>query len=697
MKNLIKILITIILTASAAGDLYAQVLLKNAKENNATIQNNGTIIIRTTGEVVGLPDTIGGKVEFISDRVGMSQIVPNVTYNKLTISGRTRKFVDSMLNVPAVLFNPLRTLDSFVVDSSTYVITNHVEIQAKAKVINNTHISGEKDVRLNGDTSSQTIEGKGKFSLLNIDNNDGVDVVNNGGFAVTRRLTLTRGELRNNQANNFYMSDSSLIVRYVGGILSYAPVFDKRVSVKYLGDGAIIAGPEIPVDSTVLKDMYVYNSNGLYLSNDVYVNDTLSLSTNINTEVTVQKHILTLTSDINPEFVSINAEIDGRFRRTSIGRYGDTLRFNNYYTYALFTEPNSLDSVSEMTFRVKPQELPPFLKPGEIKVYRFIQIAARDRNMKAINQGLNMTLGFGWRHSPDTLRDETKTLHPKFDKLILQRWTGSEWFDIKSSIPNIDNSNGWAYSSAFNFTDQISATGDFAIGLPGGSKLQLAARVFLEGPYRCGSMTTDLRDQGMISTTPPNIYPYSLDPYRQFIHVTQVPDSVVDWLLLEFRKTATSEERIYKTAFLRFDGRIVDLDGVSPLAFNPFDIKTGDYYVVVRHRNHLAIITDKTVAMYPESLVDYTLDLTKPSEVVGGTNSIKEIGYDMYGSKLYGMLAGFDYNNNYMIDDEDLDAFLLSRGKRGYEYYDIDMNGIVNTKDLNLPWNNRGEKSGVFK
>ncbi len=480
--------------------------------------------------------------------------------------------------------------------------------------------------------------------------------------------------------------------------MAYAPVFDKRVSVRYEGAGSIIAGPEIPVDSTVLKDLWVYNSGGIYLSSDVTVNDTLSLASNINTEVTAEKHTLTLTSAINPEFVYKNAEIDGRFRRTNLGSPGDTVRFNNYYTWALFTDSTAQDGVAELTFRVKPQTLPPFLQPGEMKVYRYIQISARDEFYNPVTQGLDMRLGYGWRHiNSDTARDETKTLRQKFEELILQRWTGSEWFDIKSSIPEIDAEEGWAYAWAFGFAENISATGDFAIGLPGGSKMTLQARVFLEGPYRCGEMAVDLAQSGMLSTTPPNIYPYNLDPFRQFISVESVPDSVVDWLLLEFRKLPAGTERYYKTVFLRYDGKLVDLDGVSPVTFSPSDIQTGDYYIVVKHRNHLAIMTEQPVKMYPENLVNYSLDLTEPGNLMGRRSSVKEIGFDVQGSILFGMMAGYDINDNYEIDDEDLDAFLQSRGRRGYEYYDIDMNGIVTTKDLNMPWNNRGEKSNVPK
>jgi hypothetical protein len=59
--------------------------------------------------------------------------------------------------------------------------------------------------------------------------------------------------------------------------------------------------------------------------------------------------------------------------------------------------------------------------------------------------------------------------------------------------------------------------------------------------------------------------------------------------LVELRDATTPATVITRrAAFIREDGRIVDLDGVSDPAFTAAD---GNYFVVIRHRNHAGIRT----------------------------------------------------------------------------------------------------------
>ncbi len=46
--------------------------------------------------------------------------------------------------------------------------------------------------------------------------------------------------------------------------------------------------------------------------------------------------------------------------------------------------------------------------------------------------------------------------------------------------------------------------------------------------------------------------------------------------------------------FVKSDGYIVDIDGKSPLRFN---VASGNYFIVVEHRNHLAIKSSEPVAV----------------------------------------------------------------------------------------------------
>ena len=73
-----------------------------------------------------------------------------------------------------------------------------------------------------------------------------------------------------------------------------------------------------------------------------------------------------------------------------------------------------------------------------------------------------------------------------------------------------------------------------------------------------------------------------------FTQTTASTTDVLDWVLLELHDATTPATVITKrAAFIREDGRIVDLDGISDVSFRT--IPDANYFLVIRHRNHLAI------------------------------------------------------------------------------------------------------------
>ncbi|MBL0043319.1 MAG: hypothetical protein IPP33_02530 [Flavobacteriales bacterium] len=83
------------------------------------------------------------------------------------------------------------------------------------------------------------------------------------------------------------------------------------------------------------------------------------------------------------------------------------------------------------------------------------------------------------------------------------------------------------------------------------------------------------------------------------------PNAIVDWVLLELRGPAIPASIVAtRAALVRRNGDIVDVDGVSPVAFN---VAPGSYYVSVKHRNHLGCMTSGTVAL---SSTPATVDFT---------------------------------------------------------------------------------------
>jgi hypothetical protein len=84
-----KILIHIVAIILVSSQLAAQYVLDNS---GGKINNKGTIKVKN-GQVNALPDTIGGRVEFLQQREGSPQVVPNIVYNQLVVANNAKKIV----------------------------------------------------------------------------------------------------------------------------------------------------------------------------------------------------------------------------------------------------------------------------------------------------------------------------------------------------------------------------------------------------------------------------------------------------------------------------------------------------------------------------------------------------------------------------------------------------------------------------
>jgi len=217
----------------------------------------------------------------------------------------------------------------------------------------------------------------------------------------------------------------------------------------------------------------------------------------------------------------------------------------------------------------------------------------------------------------------------------------------------------------------------------------VSINVFLEGPNNgSGAMTTIL--PGVTSGDGPFFpltQPYSGSPwhYSGTETVATVPAGVVDWVLLELRSADTPANATAATifskraAFLRSDGSVVDLDGTSPVLFpNPAPSGT-NIYVVVKHRNHVAIMSNIGMAKNLNNV--YVYDFTDAAEKTYG----QTINY--VGGK-WSMFAG-DIDQDGTIQGSDLNAFHLGF-EGGYYSSDLNMDGNVWSNDRDILFNNFG-------
>lgn len=110
-------------------------------------------------------------------------------------------------------------------------------------------------------------------------------------------------------------------------------------------------------------------------------------------------------------------------------------------------------------------------------------------------------------------------------------------------------------------------------------------KIFMEGPYNSGEMSTSLNS--ILPSTQP--FAGSLWNYGGNESVTEIPTNIVDWVFVELRTELNTPTNKKRAAFLRNDGSVVDIDGISKLKI--YGIIPGDYYVVVKHRNHLSVMS----------------------------------------------------------------------------------------------------------
>ncbi|GAB5555929.1 MAG: hypothetical protein SchgKO_01420 [Schleiferiaceae bacterium] len=172
-----------------------------------------------------------------------------------------------------------------------------------------------------------------------------------------------------------------------------------------------------------------------------------------------------------------------------------------------------------------------------------------------------------------------------------------QWVTSGSKVENVSKMNNFYTpdASPWPATSTHLTLEDF----PGINDKNFNLKVFLEGPYNAstGEMNTDLNTLGLIPLSQPyNVAPWN---YAGTESVTAMPNSnVVDWVLIEIREASNANAANPNTVigtragFLLKNGDVADLDGMTPLTYADLELDNSkEQYVVVYHRNHLAIMS----------------------------------------------------------------------------------------------------------
>ena len=201
----------------------------------------------------------------------------------------------------------------------------------------------------------------------------------------------------------------------------------------------------------------------------------------------------------------------------------------------------------------------------------------------------------------------------------------------------------------------------------------LRLRVFLQGPYSSSNtMTTSLNRSDLHSS------PYTSDDSKTVSYT--VPDSITDWVLVQIRQSDKTTILKSKSCFLSNHGYVIDPNGLSTNI--SLGISPGNYYVVVKHRNHLAVMSSDLVELDGLTSYDFTTAQTQAYSTSISIDPMANLG----GSPVkFGMFAG-DANGDGLITTLDYNAWLPNARATvtGYTNTDINLDGQNTTLDYNL-------------
>ncbi|CAL2104308.1 exported protein of unknown function [Tenacibaculum sp. 190130A14a] len=183
-------------------------------------------------------------------------------------------------------------------------------------------------------------------------------------------------------------------------------------------------------------------------------------------------------------------------------------------------------------------------------------------------------------------------------------------------------------------------------------------------------MRDDLRVGGLLPTTSP----YS-DALTTDISVfnTTGSNAIVDWIWIELRDAIDGSVVVDgKSGLLQRDGDIVGIDGVSPINFTQ---TAGNYFIVIKHRNHLSVQSINTHNLSASNTsIDYSSDNTS---LKGTANAVINMG-----NGIFAIPVG-DQDDNGQIQNADVSAVIQLLGGSGYNKADMDMNGQIQNTDIN--------------
>lgn len=222
---------------------------------------------------------------------------------------------------------------------------------------------------------------------------------------------------------------------------------------------------------------------------------------------------------------------------------------------------------------------------------------------------------------------------------------------------------------------------------------EINLRVFLEGAIqRNGQMNDALNQNNLLPTT----HPYTVVPYNHLKETTPIdlPAGTVDWVLVEARSGTPSNSTTRGTKMVETHVGLLGTDGYirhpktgGNLIFTQLNPEE-KYHFVVRHRNHLDIIS--SVPLDGETL---TYDFTIGEDQAFGSEQLKS--YDANGQTYWTMYAG-EFTQEGIVQTKDYYEWsVLPAILNEYLTTDANLDGIIQTTDYDLWFANKSKVGSI--
>ncbi|HNS72857.1 MAG TPA: hypothetical protein PKI81_05590 [bacterium] len=229
----------------------------------------------------------------------------------------------------------------------------------------------------------------------------------------------------------------------------------------------------------------------------------------------------------------------------------------------------------------------------------------------------------------------------------------------------------WSKLTGFSGLSSMAAEGGQITIFDPATAAKLRVRTRLEG----WNITSGMRNELALSGYIPLTSPYAEAPRT----VTTVPTNVADWILLELR-TAPGGAPVYRQSyFINREGNLVEADGTN---YNlSLSLPAGSYWIVLRHRNHAAVMSAAAFAL---NSTEYRLyDFSLAASQYYGSGGVLSIGR-------YCMPAGDINRDGYLTSRDYVPWYnkLFTLPGAGYHAEDLNGDALVNNLDFYLWQNN---------